>query len=198
MKLDLFRELGYGGEFDLLEVLLQDAGLSRPSKGRIAESKREAVRALLGRHVLAVCNRGDCQNEAAEVDDGRLVVPAASQGDCAICGGSANGRAVDEMVRALREAGLGRLCVIGGSPNARTELQRLIRGRIEVLLIDGTVARTRKQAEADLAWADRVAVWGGTMLDHKVSALYHGKTVIQFARRSIQELAREVRASCAP
>jgi hypothetical protein len=33
------------------------------------------------------------------------------------------------------------------------------------------------------------------MLDHKVSLLYKGPKVIQFARRSIQALAREVAKS---
>lgn len=197
-KPDLFRRLGYGGAYDLLELVLEEEGLSRPSKPNIAVSKTEAVRAALARRFVIVCGRGDCQAEAAALQDDRIPVPASTREECAICGGSANARAVDEMVRAMRDAGLRRLCIVGGSPNARAELQRLVAGRIELRLVDGETARPVQQAQADLAWADRVVLWGGTILAHKVSGLYTGRHVIQIARRSIQELAREVRRSVAP
>ena len=194
-KSDLFARLGYGGGHDLLELALEEVGLSRPGKDGIAAGKEDDVRRVLAERFVAVCSRGDCRADAEEVADGRIVVAASSQEECAVCGGSANRRAVDEMVAAYRAAGLGRLCVVGGSPNTRVELERLVAGRVELRLIEGTVVRTLKQAHADLAWADRVALWGGTILDHKVSSQYKGAHVIQMARRSIQELAREVTRS---
>jgi hypothetical protein len=194
-KSELFLTLGYGDGHELLERALEEAGLSRPDKTGIAAAKLAEVRRILAGRFSAVCSRGDCRKEAAEEADGRTVVLASSQEECAICGGSANQRAVDAMVAALEAADMSRLCVVGGSPNARVELERLVGGRLQTRLVDGTVARNAHRAHADLAWADRVAVWGSTMLDHKVSLLYKGPKVIQFARRSIQALAREVSKS---
>lgn len=194
-KAELFRRLGYEGCHDQLEEALAEVGLSRPEKQNISPEKEGAVRDVLGDRFLLVCSRGDCLAEAEEVSDGHVLVPATTQDECAICGGSANARAVDEMVTAMREAGLTRLCVVGGSPNSRVELERLVAGRVDLRLVDGTDGRNGQQAQADLAWADRVALWGGTILAHRVSNLYRGEHVIQFARRSIQELAREVTKS---
>lgn len=191
-KAELFRALGYGASHDLLEHALEQAGLSRPAKPAISASKRAAVAALLEERFVAVCSRGDCRAEAQEHDDGRVAITAATAADCAFCGGSANARAVDDMVAALTRAGIRRLCVVGGSPGRRTILEALVGDRLELRLVDGTIARTRRQADADLAWADRVAIWGATQLDHDVSLLYSGKHVIQLARRGIGELAREV------
>lgn len=191
-KAELFTRLGYGASHDLLEAALEEAGLSRPDRSNISAAKADAVREALSERFVIVCSRGDCQAEGAETADGRTLVLASSPDECAVCGGSANARAVDRMVAALTRAGSARLCVVGGSPNARTELERLVAGRLELRLVDGATSRTLQQAQGDLAWADRVAIWGGTILAHKVSILYKGENVIQLARRSIQELAREV------
>lgn len=194
-KSELFRRLGYGGSFDLLELVLEEAGLSRPSKPNISPDKVASVSALLAERFVPVCGRGDCKEEAAEPGGDRIAVPASAPAHCGICQGSSNARAVDEMVRALRGAGLGRLCVVGGSPNTRTMFQHLVGNRLELRLVDGVSMRTASQARTDLAWADVVAIWGGTELDHKVSLLYKGPNVIQLARRSIRDLASEVAAS---
>ena len=194
-KAELFTRLGYGGSHDLLEEALAAVGLSRPDKQNIAPDKEGPVREALAERFVLVCSRGDCQAEVAEVADGRVTISAATQEECAVCGGSANARAVDEMVAAMQAAGLVRLCVVGGSPNTRVELERLVAGRVDLRLVDGAEYRHGQQAQSDLAWADRVALWGGTILAHRVSNLYRGDHVIQFARRSIQELAREVARS---
>ena len=191
-KADLFASLGYAGPYERMEEVLERAGLSRAERSNIAASKAQAVEDVLSTSFLIVCSRGDCRMESAELADGRTVVPATSQSECAVCGGSANARAVDRMVSAMGQAGLSRLCVVGGNPNLRVELDRLVAGRLELRLVEGAVSRTGQQAASDLAWADRVAIWGGTILNHSVSGLYKGDSVIQFARRSIQELAREV------
>jgi len=211
-KARLFERLGYGPPYDALEAALEEAGLSRPERGAISPRKAEAVEALLAARFVAVCSRGDCRAEAASESaqgvgapaaaegrrglatdgDARIVVAAATQADCAMCGGSANRREVDRMVDAWRRAGLARLCVVGGSPNTRKELEDLVAGRLELRLVDGTSNRAAAQVTADLAWADRVALWGGTQLDHKVSEKYRGPNVVQFAKRSIGALAREM------
>ncbi|MCK6479396.1 MAG: hypothetical protein L6R43_04380 [Planctomycetes bacterium] len=124
-------------------------------------------------------------------------MPASETRFCAYCGGSANVRAVGRMIGACVARGWRRLCVVGGSPHSRTELQRLVGGALELKLVDGTASRSRGQARSDLAWADVVVVWGSTQLDHRVSLLYKGPNVVQMARRSIQEVAREVERAAA-
>src|SRR5690606_38461797 len=97
---------------------------------------------------------------------------------CEVCGGSANRAAVDGLVEAFGAAGWSRLCVVGGSPGTRTELESLVAGRIELRLVEGAgTKRTSAHAAADLAWANLVVIWGGTELDHKVSNLYKGPRV---------------------
>lgn len=194
-KAALLRDLGYGGDMDLAEVALQEAGFTNPRKPNIHLAKTEAVRRVLEEQFVLVCSRGDCKQEAAAVRDGRSVVPASAPHHCEFCGGSSNQRAVDEMLRACRARGWTRLCVVGGSPNSRTSLQQLAGRALDLRLVEGTVARHRSQAAHDMAWADVVVVWGSTQLDHKVSILYKGPNVVALARRSIQELARAVTRS---
>lgn len=194
-KARLFADLGYGPPYDELERALEEEGLSRSGRSGISPAKAGRVEAVLAGRFVAVCSRGDCRSEVAGDGDGRVVTPAATQADCAVCGGSANAREVDRMVAAWREAGLRRLCVVGGSPNTRTELESLVARRLELRLIDGTESRTAAQASADLAWADRIARWGATQINHSVSNLYRGPNVVQFAKRSIGELAREMTRS---
>lgn len=197
-KTDLFLELGFADGYDLMDLALEKAGLSRTTKPGISTAKREAVATLLHERFIAVCGRGDCKAEIAEVNDRRTPVSAATPADCEICRGSSNAKAIEDLITACRKAGLRRLCVVGGSPNTRTELERLIAGRIELRLVDGTSMRSTAQAKADLAWADRVAIWGATQLAHRVSKLYHGENTVQLARRSVRDLALEVAASIQP
>lgn len=197
-KTDLFLELGYADGHDLMDLVLEEAGLSRTSKVAISAAKRDAVATLLNEHFIAVCGRGDCKAEFLESNDRRERVSAASSALCEVCQGSSNARAIEELVSAYNSAGLRRLCVVGGSPNTRTEFQRLVAGRIELRLIDGTGVRTSSQARADILWADRIAIWGATQLAHRVSKLYQGERTVQLARRSLRDLALEVAASIQP
>lgn len=198
-KAQLFKALGYDDDPARLEALLEQARLSRPNKVNIAASKREAVQAIIGRHFYLVCGRGDCWAAAQERvnagEETRQIARAASQPHCEICGGSTNQRFVEDMVAAFAARGWQRLCVVGGSPNAREELERLVAGRLELRLVDGTRARTDKEARADLAWSHCVVLWGSTQLDHKVSEHYAGPKVITVYRRGIAELAKAVVAA---
>lgn len=193
-KAQLFCELGYGGDLQRYETLLQEAGLSHPRKSNIAASKAAAVAELLRGRFFKVCTRPECRQEAEATAQrqGRQVVPAAAPPACDVCGGSPNQKAVEAMITACRARGWRRLCVVGGSPAVRRELETLVAGRLELRLVDGTRARTDKEARADLAWSDGVVLWGSTQLDHRVSNLYSGPRVIQIARRSLAELARQV------
>ncbi len=190
-KADLLRELGYGGNAGLYDPALQEAGLSNPRKPRIAVSKREAVTQLLAARFMRVCSRGDCSNRAPNIATERTIVPAATQADCEVCGGSVNKGGIEEMLAAFAQVGWTRLCIVGGNPATREDAQRLAGSNLELRLIDGTRSRNQADADADCAWADLVVLWGSTELAHKVSERYRGKNVITCPRRGLAELARE-------
>lgn len=97
-----------------------------------------------------------------------------------------------KLEEACRRAGWRRLCVVGGSPETHAELKRLIRPPLELRLIDGTVSRTRKQAKADLHWADHVVVWGNTQLQHKVSEHYSQQASLCAKGRSVECLLKHL------
>jgi hypothetical protein len=188
----LFRELGFGGDTAPYERALQEDGLSKPEKSRIAAVKRERVQQILESRFVRVCSRGDCQQRGRGIQLPRQAVLASSPEFCEFCGGSGDRLAIDQMVEACAKAGITKLCIVGGSPGTRDRLRRLVDGRLTLDLVEGTGSRTLKQAEADTARADLVVVWGSTELDHKVSTLYRGPKVVAASRRGLQELARAV------
>lgn len=188
-KTELLTSLGYASHHENLLSQLMEAGLTHPRKTRISVAKTKQVVAVLARHFLRVCRRGDCQARASQFAQGRYPVAATSSSMCELCGGSAAALPLREMQAACARAGWSRLCIVGGSPNARKEIRQSIVPPPEIMLVDGTKARSLAVARDDLAWADHVVLWGGTQLDHKVSNLYnrasHCSTV---AKRSVQEL----------
>ncbi len=198
-KADLFRELGYADRHGALDAALEEAGLSRPSKQRISREKAPAVRDLLRERFGLCCGRGDCLQRIEALLGGRGVVRATEQALCEVCGGSVNRAAVDEMVGAMARARLRRLCVIGGSPNARRDLESLVDGRVELRLVGDEKKHTKRDAEANTRWADLVVKWGGTQISHKVSNLYDGRdaNVVQMMGRGVPELAGAVVQACA-
>jgi hypothetical protein len=196
-KSELLRELGYGGEVSLYDAAMQAAGLSNPKKPRIAIAKRAAVADLLAAGFMRVCSRGDCTNRAPSIAGGRIVVPAATQADCEVCCGSVNRGGIDEMIAAFGRNGWKRLCIVGGNPSTREDLQRLAGSRLDLRLIDGTRSRNQADADADCTWADLVVLWGSTELAHKVSERYKGKNVITCPRRGLAELAKEATTAAA-
>ena len=146
-KAEMFRSLGYGGSVAFYADVLEAAGLSNARKERIAESKRANVARKLAEHFFRVCTRGDCANDAPGRAAGRTVVPAATQADCEVCGGSRNRSAVDDMVLAFRDAGWERLVVVGGSPATREDLRHS--QQPSRLRWPSTQARTLAAAKAD-------------------------------------------------
>lgn len=197
LKRSLYRKLGYGGDTREYDVVLFEVGLSNPRKTRISTGKVSQVKSLLASRFVRVCNRGDCKTRAKSLPGRRIITLSSDQSQCEICGGSINLAAVDRMIGTCHSIGWSKLCVVGGSPNTRTELAVLVDDRLELRLIDGTVSRKREQADSDLAWADRVMIWTQTELGHEVSLLYHGPHVILVAKKGIAELASTVCESAA-
>lgn len=191
-KAELFDQLGYGDAIEQVEALLQAEGLSRPSRPNIHVDKVPRVEALLAERFLLHCERGDCLRDAPALAAGRTLARASRPEACEVCGGSVSQRAIDQMVDACRSRGWRRIAVVGGSPNARESFRAGVGERLELRLIGGTGRRTHAAAAADLAWADWIVIWGGTLLDHGVSQLYTGGQVSSVGRRSIQAVCEEV------
>ncbi len=98
----------------------------------------------------------------------------------------------------MNKVALQKLLVVGGTPTSRAELRDLAEPTGIVLkLVDGTARARQQDADAHLKWANLVAIWGPTELDHKVSGLYSGAhrwgvTKITVGRRGIESLCREI------
>lgn len=202
LKTDLLSSLGYASEHDALLRVIEEAGLSNISKRRISNDKRGAVAALLERRFIRVCGRGDCREAAAADSAGRRAVAATAPSFCESCLGSPARRAGLEMTAACRAAGWTRMVVVGGSPNTREEICRILADLDrppDFRLVDGTRSRTRNEARADLEWADRVVLWGSTQLDHKVSTLYSAaKKCTTVPRRGVKALFEHIVEAAGP
>lgn len=178
-KRDLLSELGYSPPHGPLDQALCEAGLTSVKKVNISLDKRHAVEAALRSRFTLTCRRGDCLEEAqrrgAQGQFQRVLWTAVSQDLCEICGGSVISAAAASLVAACQRAGWRRLCIVGGSPAARTRIEEEAGGKLELRLIDGTGKRTQQDARADLTWADHIVIWASTQLAHRVSAHYQGR-----------------------
>ncbi len=173
---------------------LQDAGLTNARKQNIAERKRDEAIAVINQRFARVCADARCQRVIQRDPRPKLLVERFA---CEICRGSTNTAAVEAMAAALVSAGRPRLLVVGGSPNARRELEKLLSGTgVETQLVDGTVAVSSTRADQWVAWADVVVVWGGTQLAHKVSTHFmrpeYSSKRLTLATRGIASLSAAV------
>jgi phosphohistidine phosphatase SixA len=194
---------GYGHPQALQAALevLDERALTREGKQRMADSKLDAAREALTAALILTCSSARCQEEARGTPERRRI-PAEDRTSCEVCAGSDNQHAVDGMVKRAQQRGVKRLVVIGGSPSTREELSALLRGRLELKAIDGTMRRTSQQAREDMAWAQLVLIWGSTELAHRVSMLYtrgpgQGARVVTVPRRGIVALAQAVERTLA-
>jgi hypothetical protein len=113
----------------------------------------------------------------APVPAGVEVVLAEGVIPCDHCGGSVNKREALALIDAFAARGFSRLLVVGGGPGTAEELTHLLGDAIELRIVDGESHRNATQAESELAWADVVAIWGSTILPHKVSKLYTDRRI---------------------
>jgi hypothetical protein len=180
---------------------LEGAGLTRPGKRRMAASKRALLRQTLARSVLLLCR--PCVPLGSRRAAGRRVVAGEGRA-CELCGGSDNRRYALQALDALAAAGKRRILVVGGSPATRRELRDLFAHRVELRFVDGAGAHRRGDADALIAWADLIVVWGPTELPHKVSDLYTGSPLarpkrVMVHRRGVAALCQAILAhlSCA-
>lgn len=188
----VLEELGFISETARRQArrAMEAAGLTNPRKTRIASSKLDAVHEVLRTRFVLLCTRSTCRQAAVVM--GRMILDTARPTDCGVCAGSANAVDVERAITALTEHGLHRVVIVGGSPSTREELRDLVAGRLELRLVSGSDRRTARDARADLSWADLVAIWGATELDHRVSMLYtQGPSgrIVTCPRRGIAAMA---------
>jgi hypothetical protein len=166
-------------EDDLLLWLLEHAPeLGDPHPADFLPPDVEArARAALARSAVPTPPAAPVERRCAACMDapmapGSKVVLAEGTVPCDHCGGSVNKREALALIEAFRARGLTRLLVVGGGPGTAVELTTLLGDAIELRIIDGESHTNAQQAAAELAWADVVAIWGSTILPHKVSKLY--------------------------
>lgn len=174
---------------------LEAAALTNPSKKNIQRSKRDAVEEVVRTRIARSCGSPACERVLAS--SGREVIEVDAP-FCEVCRGSEGERALLEMADALVAAGRPRLLILGGSPGSRTYIRDTLRGRpIHLELLEGDRPTGEKRARELSAGADVIVIWGGTILDHKVSqpfvdfGEFSGKR-ITVAQRGAGSLARGV------
>ncbi len=176
-------------------VHLQAAGLTNPTKVNIQRSKRDAVEEAVRSRIARSCGSPSCDRVLAT--SGRDVIEV-EPSFCEVCRGSEGERALMQMADAMVAAGRTRLLVLGGSPASRTQIRETLRGRpIEVEFIEGDRPTGERRARELSASADIIVIWGGTILDHKVSQPFadlgeFSAKRITVAQRGAASLARGV------
>ncbi len=174
---------------------LEAAGLTNPSKKNIQRSKREAVEDVVRTRIARSCGSAPCDRALAT---GAREVIEVDPPFCEVCRGSEGDRALLEMADALVAAGRPRLLVLGGSPSSRTQIRETLRGRpVQLEFVEGDRPTGEKRARELSASADVIVIWGGTILDHKVSQPFadlqeYSAKRITIAQRGAASLARGV------
>ncbi len=190
----LEREGFVGDALHHARTILEAAGLTRPGKRRISETKLDRARDVLRTQLIRVCHRKACRDVDAQREP--VLVPTTS---CELCGGSLNRRAGDLARQAMLAAGYRRLLVVGGTPTTQAALtESLGSPLLGIRCIDGTQGtRSAYTVEADLDWADVLVIWATTPLPHKISRPYTSRAPgrlpwITVARRGVGAVCDEL------
>ncbi|GMU41913.1 MAG: hypothetical protein AMXMBFR23_27790 [Chloroflexota bacterium] len=191
----LLKELGFErvASLQAARAVLIEAGLTNARKQNIAADKRARVVEAVEAGIARYCGQPTCL--ALLEADGRRPVEVAPR-FCEVCGGSDITRAVNRMAQDLVATGRRRLLVVGGSPNAHTQLRTSLAGSgVELDTVAGDRPTGAKRAREMVERADVVVIWANTILDHKVSSVFTGVAparTFTCARRSVSALAQEV------
>jgi hypothetical protein len=194
---DLLRAEGFRSTVALAAArsVLEQDGLTRPGKSRMANEKLDRARDALWRSLVRHCTSPACA--AAVADDGRHPVEV-DGAHCSVCSGSNNTRALRRMGSVCVAAGVRRVLVVGGRPPMYTQITGILGHQLELRFVDGT-SNLPNGADAlrDCAWADLLVIWAPTPLPHKVSSLYRADVCgvahrVTVHRRGIEALAAEV------
>lgn len=176
---------------ELARDLLCRCGLIKYRKLRMADWKKEKARTLLKQELVLTCESPQCMNAVG----GKNRVPAESQKDCEICHGSHNSYAVNLLVQEALAHNINNIVIIGGSKGIRSALPFLVKKRLRLRLIDGTIKRRLSQALSDMIWADLAVILSSSELLHSVSELYKRNPkckIIIAHKRGIEAIANEI------
>ncbi len=172
------------------DALVSAKIISRPNRTNIASEKRQRALQALQDAFVWHCRNGDCRTKAT--GNPAILV---EQANCMICGGSTDRSSLMVMVSRLAEADVRRILVVGGTEAKRREIREKSPPGVEWRFVDGSKARDNRYFRADRQWAEIIVIWGGTILDHKVSSHFDAKgdpRVITASRRSIGGLSEAV------
>lgn len=192
----LLAELGYRTDAAqaAARTALEEAGITRAGKERIAAWKRGDAEAVLRARVALLCPACAEAGLGGDVPDPLV----AGTGDrCRVCEGSANRRGAIAFADACDRAGLRRVIVVGGSPDVRRELPALLGDRLDLRVVDGTVARPGRDVQREMDGADLVVLLGSTELNHTVSATWAGPRTVATQTRGIGAFLLEAAAKVA-
>ena len=160
-------EAGFRTEAEQLAArgALEAAGLTRPGKVAMHESKLERAAEVLADRLVFACP--SCLAQLQEVRGDATVLPVADD-RCDGCGGSAHRVSAQRFLAACHRHDVHRVAVVGGTPVTRQSLIPLLPG-IELELVDGTGNMNAQRARSIIERNELVLVWGKTQLDHRVS-----------------------------
>lgn len=183
---------GCASDFEMLEVL----------NGLLLQRPREFLEALVlaDPHGLARVLVDRVAFVARGVDfeaDANTVVVRVKKERCEITGIEPS---FHGLVQACIDREVSKLTIVGGSPAYRKQLKALAAESEDapsLNLVSGTRRREARRAEADLRSSDVVVIWGGTELDHSVSAVYRGGSarIVRVAHRGIAGMLQQVRSA---
>lgn len=183
---EVFRSRGLVGEDESVAALraLLDARRFMALQELLEVSDPSAALYLLRSQLALHCGREDCPTPQG------LTLLRVSPERCEVCGGSDIRRGLRRFSEALMLEALLRVVIVGGSPSYHRMLRDGVDKRVDIRLVAGDARRTRSQAQADLSWAQLVIIWGGTILDHKVSELYQDSQArtLRIANRGLSGL----------
>ncbi|HEY5477448.1 MAG TPA: hypothetical protein VIK11_12130 [Tepidiformaceae bacterium] len=198
---DWLTTLGYDtvAAAEAARTVLEAAKFTQPRKRSMSVEKLSRAADLLAVHLVRACDQPACQRAAPAISPAhRLVVLTTSKNGCEVCGGSNNRSAATAFVEAARRAGVGRVLIVGGSPVHHRELSRLAGSAVEFRFVDGAEGNhTKRDALANLQWADALVIWANTPLPHSVSVSYTdecppGLPSVTVRRRGVEGLCVEL------
>jgi len=171
-------------------TLLDGLKITNPARDRISIEKQARVHDALLEAYFLYCPTPACVTRMQQSGrDGLLV----RKDRCSVCGGSNARRAVEDMIKACAAAGIHKVCVVGGSPALREELDAMAGNALRLTLVDGTQTPDVDRARTHVRNHDVVVICGSSQLNHKLSGNYGAFKaeghVITSARRGLESIA---------
>lgn len=160
----------------------------------LALADPEPLEALLGQRLVLTAEPDGVGEEAVV-----LPVPVDR---CELGSGSDQRTAWRAFAEACANAKVDRLCIVGGSPNYRQRLDALAKTSGPQLdLVAGHKPLRRHRVESAVRRADRIVIWGATILAHAVSQPFvdlGGDKVVLINHRGLSGMLDRVRARLDP